>query len=509
MHFKIVLTMNEEKNDVLVKLVICHIEKGDYEKALEFSEMNLRRNGESSRALRYIAWCKFLVSNYTDALAHIDKAVLLEEVQHEGHYIKGRILLALNKLLEATEALKKAVGYNQLSAAYMTSLGIAYSMRQLYKEAIEFFSQGIKLNMKAAEPWYNLALIHEVMQDRAEAIIAYEEAIKICKEFYLAVISKDALSNGNILQYHYSRFVHIQFRIDDNLLVDKEIAANPKVKGICEDYFKQCANSLLVNDDYSKAAVLSNKSKGSYMNPLEKLKNPKDNNPPVTMSSNFHFLNPLELTPPKPNIHELRKQTKLQTLFSPIITSNSFQSSGGTRVYEKSNTPSSIQPQIRTQAISHSFPAPEIPSINKTEFWNQLLQSQLQSMIAHRVISYPPYISSTTVPNQSSQIKRSQINNPLPSSPSQKYNPHKHSFYQLGVKENIKCVDNNIKKINDDQLNEDCKESNVVRIPRCGIKEQLDTMVRLDLSLYKPKVRKRKYPENDKEINKEGIQKHK
>jgi len=536
--------MNGEKNDVLIKLAICHMEREDYKKALEFCEVNLRKDENSSRALRYVAWCEFLVGEYIGALAHIEKSILLEEVQHEGYYIKGRILLALNRITEATEVFKKIIKYNQSSATYITSLGITYAMRQLNKEAIESFSQGAKLNRKAAEPLYNLALVYEATENYKEAIELYEEVINIDKDFYLAIISKHNLSNGSALGYHYSRFVHVKFRIEDSLLIDREIAGNTKVRGICEDYFKECAYYLLT-DDYSKASVLPNKYNYAYMNPSGKLKNPIKNDAPFIMSSSVYSQNPQNISSPKSSTHKFPKQLKPQTAPLPIITPNSFQSPSGMKPYEKSDAPNSLQSQIKPQAISHPFlpfPISEAPLMNTTGFWNQLLESQqrqVQSMMAHGVIPHPLFMPSTpSIPGNPLQIERPQIINPLSSLFDQKHNlpPHQPSAHVSAQEVDKKDVINEersldevklsdeekeplrlkdkstTKKLNGDQLprkKEAGKESNIVRVPIHENRDYGDTIVRLNLSLYKPNYRKRKHAEHNEKINKKEIRKHK
>lgn len=395
-HYKVALLIKDEKRiiDILLKLAICHIEKEEYDNALQICEIAFTKNSHNAMTLRHLAWCEFLVGKYKVALEHIDEAVMMEGTEAKGYYVRGRILLALEKLTEASEEFKNATRLDKTNAVYITSLAITYSVKELYKNAHETYLDAAKLNQNAPEIWYNFGVTYEMTQQHSEALLAYEEALKRDKDYYLAIVNKQRLNNGHAIDCPC--FVHLPFFISDSMLFDKKLGE--RIKRLCADYFEK------LNDSYNQPMnefIVS--AKPETVNSSDVIKN-------KTLIPGLTQLHSHERPPSKSNMREnLKAAERIEPqsyldIQLPVQSNNNLKSSAPIKSQE--NPPCSFQPQAR---LLPSIPAAKTPSMdylqaNALEFWRQLLQSQqnqAQSILAHDLALKPNILTSTTIPMQS------------------------------------------------------------------------------------------------------------
>lgn len=387
--------------DIFLKLSICHTEKADFRNASRCCELALSQTPDSHRTLQHMAWCQFLTGNHSTALANINKAILIEANSSEGHYIRGRVLLAAERYEEASEAFERAMLCDRGNVVYVVSLGIGKAMREKHKEAQEVLARAVKINRSLPEVWFNLGLVYEAMQRYSDALAVYEEATKIDPSFYPAVVSKHALCSNYVIPYSNSRFVHPKFHIPDPILPDKNLAKNTKLREICEDYFKTLANPQIPALGSAVEAEPVEEHSGS-----KKQRSNKANESSVSELDVEEEVQANKKLPPKPNGQENLGNAKPGQSDSNIHLQ--LQPSANSKPFSSSRVPASLTepvPPYPTQAQIKICIPPQQSSApvsgvsvsgSQTEtaqFLNRLLQSQQRQvhgmMNAYGLLSQP------------------------------------------------------------------------------------------------------------------------
>lgn len=222
--------------DIFAKLGICFEEKKEYGDALRSYESALALDNRNTKSLLHLAWCHYLMHNYSKALEALTNILLRDATNGDAYYIKGRIMLSLKKYAEAQECLRQAVANDEKNVVYVNSLGVALCLLGDFGKALAEFSKGTKINSKVAETWLNLGMMHERNKDYSEAESVYSEGLKFALESPALERRKSGLKEETKAPIE---FVHAEYRVSDSMVPMKAFASNQFLKKGAEVYFVQ------------------------------------------------------------------------------------------------------------------------------------------------------------------------------------------------------------------------------------------------------------------------------
>lgn len=413
----------ERKIEILLSMAICCLEKGDYKNALRLNESALMKNNKNVKALLVAAWCEFIMGRHMIGLTYVERAISLEEKNAGAHYIRGRILLAIENVHDANEAFKKGLLYDGSNIIYMNSLGITYVMKQDLKKALDSFIDAIKINSVVPEIWFNIGLLYEMTQQYPEALKSYKEALKADANFYPATVTKQSLSNNYIIPPSYLRFVHLKYFPVEAVSAIKEMSRDTALKISCENYFKTAPDFPVADIDKILKPATSPFEVPMKVNlPGQNL---KDNltaelikgvfTPllPNLAQPNFRSTNKTILPKPseREDVKEVESKLKIQSAMSP----KQF-----TKPQEQCSSPNSALPKTKFDKLQLPIPISETQAMEELELETlcQLLRSQqkqVQSLMQKHGLILPPSTPKTQALSPPIRVPEKQlIIQPLP-----------------------------------------------------------------------------------------------
>ena len=243
-------SMGEEKRiEILLGVSMCYLEKGDYKNASRFNNVALIKNNQSMKTLLVTAWCEFIAGRHIIGLSHVEQAISLEGSNAEAHYIKGRILLSIEKVNEANEAFKRAVSYDKSNVTYINSLGITNIIKGDIDLSFENFIQAIKIKLSIPEIWFNLGLLYQLKYQYHQALYAFKEALNVDSTFYPARVSSQALVNCCFIPPFYMHYMHLKYTPIEAVSPNKNASEDVLMKKDCKEYFKTAPYFSMISLD--------------------------------------------------------------------------------------------------------------------------------------------------------------------------------------------------------------------------------------------------------------------
>jgi len=136
--------------------VLCWslIKKGDYEKALEYSEEGLSHNYHDIRILEVAAEANYYMGRNLDALTHFERYCVLAPTGDRielVYFYMGEIFIRLGEYNHADIAFTTAVYHSPNSAKWWARLGYAREMAEDYQFALEAYDKSLILNPSTTE----------------------------------------------------------------------------------------------------------------------------------------------------------------------------------------------------------------------------------------------------------------------------------------------------------------------------------------------------------------------
>jgi tetratricopeptide (TPR) repeat protein len=165
---------NDSQNAIAYRYhgtILSRMEK--YDEALEsFNRaIALAQEDKGNFAARSLFY--YLREEYNLALLDINMAMSLDIKDYELHFIRGNILLALDRANEAVSAYSTAIAlYPTFSASY-NNRGICQLHLQRYAEALSDFNMALNYNPYMLQPRINIGMIFEAQNQLAFAIQEY------------------------------------------------------------------------------------------------------------------------------------------------------------------------------------------------------------------------------------------------------------------------------------------------------------------------------------------------
>jgi tetratricopeptide (TPR) repeat protein len=121
------------------------------------------------------AFAQYMVEqgDYTAALQQAEKSLALDDTGHATHFLKGRILIKLDDLNGADQAIVKAAAMDENNAAYLNGLGYVNSLRGNNDRALAAYQIAIQRDPANGYAYYNTAVTLQNLGDAEEAADAY------------------------------------------------------------------------------------------------------------------------------------------------------------------------------------------------------------------------------------------------------------------------------------------------------------------------------------------------
>lgn len=136
------------------------------------------------------------------AFEAMQRSVILNANDAEGHNNLGVILKDLGRLAEAEASYRKALEINPSLASAHNNLGNLFTLQARFLEAQACFAEAIRLNPGFANAHYNLGLAHHNSGQHTEAEQYYLEALRLVPNYAEAYINLGTifLDRGQLVQ---------------------------------------------------------------------------------------------------------------------------------------------------------------------------------------------------------------------------------------------------------------------------------------------------------------------
>ncbi len=123
----------------------------------------------------YSSYAQHLVQNgdYSAALQQAEQSLALDDTGHATHFLKGRILIKLDDLNGADQAIVKAAAMDGSNADYLNGLGYVNSLRGNNDRALAAYQIAIQRDPSNGYAYYNTAVTLQNIGDAEEAADAY------------------------------------------------------------------------------------------------------------------------------------------------------------------------------------------------------------------------------------------------------------------------------------------------------------------------------------------------
>ncbi len=122
-------------------------------------------------------------------LKHLKLALHDTASSPQIYYLIGTILLNQNSINESINFLKKAYSKNPNHFATLHDLGVAYGIIGNYKYAFDYFLLAEKIDCNSAELYYNIARLHDELDQYSKSIEFYKKCLYLEPNFTKALIN--------------------------------------------------------------------------------------------------------------------------------------------------------------------------------------------------------------------------------------------------------------------------------------------------------------------------------
>jgi len=200
------------------------ISKGKYEDAIPKLKSLMNESSDKEKLHNALAWCYYGISNYKEALIHIEMSLELNPQSLNSRSIKGCILAehgietkSKTKLLSAKEIFSEIVGVRKNWSSFY-NLANTLSALGEYEEAKKMYIKSLKENNKAAETWKNLGSCYFHLGNHKKELVCMDVALSINPRLSEALISK-----GVTLGVIFKNYIKALNLINSVLENDKKI----------------------------------------------------------------------------------------------------------------------------------------------------------------------------------------------------------------------------------------------------------------------------------------------
>ena len=155
---------------------------------LFISEYLLKQDPSDPQAMFANSTARLELGQTEEALSMVNRLLRVDEVNPEHHFLKGRVLIQLNRPVEATAPLLKAAGHSNPKAIYFTALGVTYNQLGNYDIALAALTRSLEIQKDNPYVLIQQAIAFVGVSDDGQA----SQSLKKC-----IVLSIDAKDNRN------------------------------------------------------------------------------------------------------------------------------------------------------------------------------------------------------------------------------------------------------------------------------------------------------------------------
>jgi tetratricopeptide (TPR) repeat protein len=178
--FSVLLIINLAKGQDYIKLGNDELDKGNYEKAIEYYSLNIQKypgwGSYSAYFNRGLAYCS--LTKFDEAIADYTKTIELEPAFTDAYFTRGTAYDELQKYDEAIADYTKSIELKTNYDAYAYYFrGAIYDKLQKYDEAIADYTKAVDLSCKVCIPRLALSVLYYNKQNYDEAKIWMNNSI--------------------------------------------------------------------------------------------------------------------------------------------------------------------------------------------------------------------------------------------------------------------------------------------------------------------------------------------
>ena len=196
-----------------IKKVETYLRNANYTKACDLSKKIILVDSSTSTILYYYGLCERKNGNYESALGHLNKSIEIDNKNSKSYGELGNVyamtgnydmaLFNYNRAIELDKS--NAYAYNSKGAVYyqfldddslailnylnafaldkknvivLYNIGIYYKSKEMYKEAIEYLTDAIKLNKRLHKAYEARAVCYFNLKKYNKAIRGFKKALK-------------------------------------------------------------------------------------------------------------------------------------------------------------------------------------------------------------------------------------------------------------------------------------------------------------------------------------------
>ena len=148
------------------------------EKALEYYARILKRSPVDFEALNHIGGIYRRIQKYDKAIDVLKKALATGKNNAEANYNLGFTYKLTGEKEKAIECFESVINENPGDVLAYNHLGVIYYSNQDYNKSILTYKMGLQIDSNHPILQYNLAKSYEAIKDDANAISAYESALR-------------------------------------------------------------------------------------------------------------------------------------------------------------------------------------------------------------------------------------------------------------------------------------------------------------------------------------------
>lgn len=226
-----------------ISLGDVYFAKNETRQTKEILERTVIKFPESTEALMKLSELYFIIKNYKEAIAHINKALKINENIAKAYYLKGSIYRESGDTSKAISSLETAVEQdNRFTDAYY-DLGVIYAARK-NPIAFDYYANALRSDPGYVNAQYAKAKLLQDLGKYDEAILEYNNLLNKDKNYTQAIYNLGAIYL-DVKQDHQKAIEYFNTVIEQN----DQWAGAYFARGFS---YQKLGNKLNAKEDYKK-----------------------------------------------------------------------------------------------------------------------------------------------------------------------------------------------------------------------------------------------------------------
>ncbi len=231
------IKIDSTKAEFYLTLVDAYFASNKTRQAKELLEIVSKRFPDNTEGLLKLGELFFLVRQYENAIAQINKVLKIDENIARAYYLKGSVFKEMGDTTKAISSMQTAIEQDNKYFDAFVDIGLMYSVRK-NPLAFEYFDNALRLKPGNESAMYAKAKLLQDMNKVAEAIAEYEKMLSINKDNTMVLYNMGA--------------IYLDRKKDAEKAIDyfsKAIASDPKyteayfARGVCYEVLKDIPNA--------------------------------------------------------------------------------------------------------------------------------------------------------------------------------------------------------------------------------------------------------------------------